>query len=378
MDKILDICCGAGGFSAGALAAGYDRGIGIDNWKGCRETFEYNHPGWEFVLGDVSEINEYDFTDCKIVIGSPPCKEFSMANRAGDPLKGMELVYRYFDFISVLEPKKWVMENVGRVKDYISVIEYPEINVLNCADYGVAQNRYRLFAGDYTVPPQTHNAYKINDLLKHVTVWDAIKDIIFIPPNLNINHNPTEWKDIKEFSNQYIRAKHPSDLNKPSPTIVERAYKDGYKQPSFRVEIPNHECFDNVGKWEGGMINNRVVDLEKPAPTITSKARCSRKIRIMNSMSFNNSANQPYNDVDRPNQTITTVPPKVVDDDGYYRRLTVREIARLQSFSDDFIFFGSLSSQYKMIGNAVPPLMAYHLLSHIFDEKETQGDFLDV
>ena len=55
-DKILDICCGAGGFSAGVIRAGYDRGIGIDSWKGCRETFEYNHPEWEFVLGDISEI----------------------------------------------------------------------------------------------------------------------------------------------------------------------------------------------------------------------------------------------------------------------------------------------------------------------------------
>lgn len=378
MDRILDICCGCGGFSAGAIGAGYSKGLGIDNWVGCKETFEYNHPDYEFLLADIKELNDYSLDDFDIVIGSPPCTEFSVANADGDPSKGMELVDMFYYLIYELKPKKWIMENVSKVANFISVVEYPEINILNCADYGVAQNRYRLFAGDYTVPPQTHNAYKINNLQKHITVLEAIRDILFVQPNLKINHNSKEWKKLEEFTSKKIRGLHPSDLNKPSPTIVGRAYKDGDAQPSFRVEIFNHECFDNIDKWSGGLMNNRIVDPSEPAPTITTKERCSRKIRIMNSMSFNNKANQPYNDVDRPNQTITTVPPKVVDSEGYYRRLTVREIARLQSFADDFIFFGSLSTQYKMVGNAVPPLMSFHLLNHIFDEKEEQGDFLDV
>ena len=61
-----------------------------------------------------------------------------------------------------------------------------------------------------------------------------------------------------------------------------------------------------------------------------------------------------------------------------YRKLTVRECARLQSFPDEFIFFGSLTSQYKMVGNAVPPLIAYHLAKNIYRKREEMGEVLEI
>jgi site-specific DNA-cytosine methylase len=231
------------------------------------------------------------------------------------------------------------------------------------------------------------------------------------------NHNVNEWKDISEQTNKKYMKIHPAvELDKPSKTVIKGMYKDGYKHPSFRLEIPNHNCFENLDKWKGGIFNNREVDLNEPSPTVHTKWRCNFK--IMNSRSFNNNANQPFNDVDRPTQTVKTSPPKIIkytdaindkeydigepsktirtmpfkwldgkklnkDENGNprftgYRRLTVREVARIQSFPDDFIFLGSLSSQYKMIGNAVPPLMAYHLAQSLFNQREIEGDFLDI
>jgi site-specific DNA-cytosine methylase len=188
------------------------------------------------------------------------------------------------------------------------------------------------------------------------------------------NHNASEWLPVENQSNKkYMKLKPPLELDKPSQTITKGVYKDGYKHPQFRLEIPNHNCFDNVGKWEGGVQNNRIIDPNKPSPTVDTRWRNNYK--ILNSRSFNNESHQPWNEMDDPNHTITTSPPKVVSD-MKYRRLTVREVARIQSFPDDFIFFGSLSSQYKMVGNAVPPLMAYHLAKNIYKQREIVGDTL--
>lgn len=381
--------------------AGYTKGIGIDFEKTVQETFEQNHPDYEFILADLGSLNPYDFDyGCDIIIGSPPCKKFSVASKTPNPEEGMELVNVFLQWIDAQKPEKWLMENVEQVVKHISLTDFPEVNILNSAYYGVPQNRKRLFAGDYYPPDHTHEEDNF------VTVWDAISDLIFAP---------LEWNSIDKQTNKKFMNMHPAvDLNKPSPTITEHIYKDGQKHPVFRLEIPNHECFDNVGKWKGGIFTDRIVDLNKPAPTVDTKWRCNFK--IMNARSFDNDANQPYNDVDRPNQVITTSPPKIVryvdaindkeysvdepsktirtvpfkwldgkelakDEKGNprftgYRRLTVREVARLQSFPDDFIFLGSLSSQYKMVGNAVPPLMAYNLAKYIYKEREVQGDSL--
>ena len=381
MKKVLDLFCGAGGFSKGFEMVGYTKGVGIDNEKTVKETFEQNHLDYEFILSDLKDLEPHDFEEFDIVIGSPPCKKFSVASKTPNPEEGMGLVALYRNWISIIKPEKWIMENVEQVAKHIPFSKYPEINILNSAYYGVPQNRKRLFAGDYYPPTHTHTenpqtagcggSFLFKPL---VTVWEAIKDIIFIQPNLEINHTPTKWKPISEQTNKKMMAKHPAlDFDKPANTITEHAYKDGTKHPVFRLEIPNHYCFDNIDKWEGGIFNDRLVDLNSPAPTITTKWRCGYK--IMNSRSFNNEANQPYNDVDRPNQVITTSAPKITNGVSY-RRLTVREVARLQSFPDDFIFLGSLSAQYKMVGNAVPPLMAKALAENIYRKREIQGDSL--
>lgn len=295
---VLDLFCGCGGFSHGFMGAGYKIKYGIDNDKNVKETFEYNHPNAEFILADLYDFNPNDFDyDVDIVIGSPPCQQFSTAKSNANPEIGMELVGIFREWIDVIKPKKWIMENVPGIFKYLSFMRYPEINVLNSVYYGVPQIRKRCFAGDYCPPLHTHrdygklrfhpNKYDGTWLLKHcVTVWDALKDIMTTSNKTTY----TNLLDPEEYS-----------IHEPCKTIR---------------SIPI--------KWIDGKL-----DLVNGYPRTTG-----------------------------------------------YRKFTVRETARIQSFPDDFKFFGAESNQYKMIGNAMPPLMAFALAKSIFNKREEMGDMM--
>jgi len=278
--NVLDLFCGCGGFSSGFLQAGYKVKYGIDNWKNCKETYEYNHPYTEFILADIKDLNPEVFKDIDIVIGSPPCQQFSTAKANANPEIGMELVNIFREWIDIIKPKKWIMENVPGVLKYLSFTDFPEINVLNCAYYGVPQIRKRCFAGDYCPPKHTHKKGNF------VTVWDSLKDIMCILPSITY----TNLLDPEEYS-----------IHEPCKTIR---------------SIPI--------KWIDGKL-----DLINGFPRTTG-----------------------------------------------YRKFTVKETARIQSFPDDFKFFGAESNKYKMIGNAVPPLMAYHLAKSIFNKVPEMGDMM--
>ena len=361
MLEALDLFCGAGGW-IGFEWAGIPIKYGIDHDKKVQETYEYNNPKSEFILSDVQDIDPYDFKKkVNVVIGSPPCTEFSNANNNPDPNKGMELVFAYLKFIKIIEPKYWIMENVPGVMKYlkwrIKDFNIPRIKILNCANYGVPQLRKRCFAGKYVIPESTHCKHGGHSLfgetlLKWRTVWDAIEDIIFLEPNQGIY--------VKRSQKFYQKHKI-SDLNKPSNQLTT---KDDC------VLLPNHLNFNS--EINESLINKvqsyKTIELDKSSKVIDVSKGMSPVIDITLSQLRNpetSKGNSNYYKGNRPARTITGEPHQLTKDKKKYRRLTVRECARLQSFRDDFIFFGSKSNQYRLVGNAVPPLMSYALAQAI-------------
>lgn len=475
MFKVLDIFCGCGGFSLGFEQAGFNVKYAIDNWEKCKETFEYNHPNTEFILSDIKDLNPEDFKDIDIIIGSPPCQQFSIANKNPDPDKGMELIIEFLRFIKEINPKYWIMENVPNVSRYLKwrIIDFniPRILILNSANYGVPQKRKRCFAGNYIVPKANHSRLGCINLFGEIiekwrTVWDAIGDIMFIEPNQNTdprdyelkesffkrhglldldkpskqiitkddfalipNHNEktTEWmqnsvgkngtfdpillskekpsptlttqgtssrggrgranvfmikvpnyfgyeSSQKSMEKQVKQGKYGTakskliNINKPSKTLL-----CGNKDQGPIIDLQNHRCFDNMKNINYESANREIL-LNKPSSVITSKDRCKKKLPILSDQRNPESskAHSPFYSSKFPARVLTGFPHTIMKNkEKKYRRLTVRECARLQSFPDNFIFFGSLSSQYKMVGNAVPPLVACALAKTI---KENESE----
>ena len=287
----------------------------VDMAKQVKDTYERNHPGTEFINKDINDVDPRSFNGIDFIIGSPPCKEFSISNRSRDESIGMELVNAYRKWIDFLRPKYWIMENVKQVYPFLDGF-YPVKKVLDCADFGVPQHRDRCFSGKYPVPKPTRGSFSSAGLFgegvrKWIPVKDVIGDLLKIPPIKHVAGGSSEDDD------------------------YDGAVIEAHEIPG---NIKNHVCFDNYKEYDCYEQNNREVLLNEPCPTIMTTYRNMGKIR---------------------------------GHDGNFRRLTVRELARLQTFPDTFEFSGTLTSQYVMVGNAVPPAMAYRLARAI---KERESD----
>jgi len=302
--NVLDFCCGAGVYSRGFSEAGFKIKYGIDIWDACQSTFKHNHPDAEFILSDVQELDPRDYKGVDIVIGSPPCHHFSTAKSNRDPYKGMELVMEFLRWVDEIRPKWWIMENVEGAELWLKrycASRVPKIVSLHAPNFGTPQRRTRCFAGNFVVPEPTHS--RVN-----------------------------QYSMDGYFSNKVARTM------KKWPTV-----RDAIEDIMFLKAdngIPNHTNIEwlpmSAQKNIKYMKLHKALVLDEPSKTILAdggKNIVHAHIRI--------------------------------EIDGRYRSLTVREIARLQGIPDNFVFKGSKTANYIMVGNAVPVPLGYALAAAI-------------
>jgi DNA (cytosine-5)-methyltransferase 1 len=335
---VIDLFCGCGGLSYGFIEAGYEIILGIDHWKDAINTFENTHKKSKGIIADLfsetpKEISKKTaITEVDVIIGGPPCQGFSIAGKRIIDDERNQLYKSFVSFVKYYRPKVFLMENVPNIvsmgKGFVkeSIIEdfkklgYNVVHkVLLASEYGVPQNRRRAFfvgiknSKEFIFPKPTFK--------KLITAKEAISDL---PEKSLIDGTRYKIEPKSDFQ-KLIRAKSSSIYNH---------------------EITNHndQTINIISLVpDGGNYRNLPKELQK-----------TRNVNIAWTRLNSN----------RPSFTIDT---------GHrhhfhykYNRVpTVRESARIQSFPDTFIFLGSKTSQYKQVGNAVPPLLAKVLAKEI-------------
>ncbi len=357
--NIVDLFAGVGGMSAGFKNTGFNVVSANEYDKEIAYTYEKNHPGTKIIIDDIANVKSEQFLtdkiqDIDVVIGGPPCQGFSMAGRRirknsflNDPRN--ELFKEYTRIVKDLKPKIFVLENVaallnmngGSVKDEIiesfSKLGYAvSVKVLNSADYGVPQLRKRaIFIGnrigidsEKLFPQKTHGG----DRKAYITVEDSIFDLPFIKSGSG--EFETEYTKEPTTDYQKERRKGIKKLyNHIAPIHSERIIDlmKLIKEGEGRDHLPENMKTKSVHSGAYGRMNRKL-----PSYTITTR-------------------------FDTPSVGRVTHP--IV-----HRALTPREAARIQSFDDNFIFYGKKSSVGIQIGNAVPPLLAQAIAKYIKKE----------
>lgn len=329
--KVIDLFCGCGGLSYGFIEAGYDVVLGIDHWKDAIQTFKINHKNSIGLAGDLFSENpeEISFktgiTGVDIIIGGPPCQGFSIAGKRIVDDERNRLYKSFVNFVEFYKPKAFLMENVpniismadGIVKQNI-IEDFEKLGykvvykVLLASEFGVPQNRRRAFF--IGIKGNQSFVYPESIIQNPITSKEAISDLTassitdgekyFIEPK-------SEYQiKIRENSNGVFN--HQTTIHKEQ-TI------------SIISKVP-----------DGGNYKNLPIELQKTRNVHIAWTRLNSK---------------------KPSFTIDTGHRHHFHYE-FNRVPTVRESARIQSFPDNFVFLGSKTSQYKQVGNAVPPMLA--------------------
>lgn len=368
--KAIDLFCGCGGISVGLQKAGFDILAGIDIEKKYLVTFKHNFPNAKALNTDITTIAASEFMqlldiapgELDILVGGPPCQGFSKnvprKNRFLEDPKNL-LVKSFLDYCEALQPKMVLMENVAEMKNGFEEIYSQEVisrleeagytvssAVLNSADYGVPQRRKRAFffanrlGFKFNIPIPTHSKAKpidkkigmLFDYPSHVTVWDAISDLP------NVNHGTgLEYTEYSSKPQTYYQQEIRVNLSQVKNHIARKLAPKQYERlASLKPGEGNNELPEHL-KTKGGYSGayGRLT-WDMIAPTITRWV-------------FHPGSGRWGHPVD-------------------IRTLTIREIARIQSFPDSFEFVGSYTDQAGQLGNAVPPQLAYSVINSMCNQ----------
>lgn len=362
----IDLFCGCGGISAGLSMAGYEIVAGFDVDKHYISTFKHNFPSACSVLGNIVDIKPADFVlrtgissgNLDLLVGGPPCQGFSKnvprKLRYLDDPKNL-LVKSFLDYAEHLKPKVLLMENVAEMKNGFEGQYTEEVinrlgaagytvthGVLNAADYGVPQRRRRAFfmanreGLHFRVPQPTHVPRTVTPLLfngaTHVSVWEAISDLPPLGHGEGEQVMPYATPPTSEFQRRvrnahgYVRnhvARHLRDTQHQRLAALQPG--QGHK------DLPEHLRVKTGYSGAYGRLTKDMI-----APTITRWV-------------FHPGSGRYGHPVDT-------------------RVLTIREVARIQGFPDSYEFVGTYTQQAGQLGNAVPPLLAYAVISDL-DEQ---------
>lgn len=336
--NVISLFSGCGGLDLGFERAGFNIPVANEIDKSIWETFKVNHPNTHLIQGDVREIKKEDikmYIDGEVdgIIGGPPCQSWSEAGA----LKGIndsrgQLFFDYIRILKEFQPKFFLAENVSgmlanrhseAVQNILSMFEEAGYEVsftmVNAKDYGVAEERKRVFYIGFRKDLHINFGFpkgSTKEDNKKITLRDVIWDLqeTAVPAGPKNHHNPNAVNNNEYFTGAY------------SPIFMSRNRVKKWDEQAFTVQASGRQC-----------------QLHPQAPKMVKFGK--------NDCRF------------------------VEGSENLYRRMTIREVARVQGFPDDFKFvYEDTNTAYKMIGNAVPVNLAYEIASAIRKYLEGRGN----
>lgn len=342
--KVLDLFSGAGGLSRGFYDAGYDVVLGVDFDDAALKTFKENHGDAEAMKLDLFDhsnidviINYLEKNQIKldVLVGGPPCQGFSIAGPRDMNDKRNTLYTAMVKLADRVKPQAVVLENVPgmlqtnggigakRVVEDFAKIGYRMIpQLLYAPDYGIPQIRKRVFfVGLLDSKEEFKFPDPIVDKEHYITCEEAIGDL----PSLQTEQGEIIYGDeVQDYflapQNEYqrkMREKSDKVRNHIGSIPIEKTRKMISLVPEGKNYKALPEEYQGIYKYHEALTR---YNSQKPSLTINTGHRSHFHYK-------------------------------------WNRIPTVRESARLQSFPDDFIFYGNKSEQYRQVGNAVPPLL---------------------
>ena len=328
---VIDLFCGCGGLSLGFEEAGFSSILAIDNWQDALVTYKYNRKNAHVMCEDIANINPqaikdtYNISNVDVIIGGPPCQGFSIAGKRIIDDKRNSLYKSFVNFVNIIKPKAFVMENVpnilsigsGVIKDFIlndfqSLGYTVSYKILLASDYGVPQNRRRaVFVGILNGP---EFIFPKKNAKEPITSEQALSDL---PEGTIEEGMPYPFEPLTDYQKN-IRVNSKGLYNHNITIHTEQTKR-------IIAMVPDGGNYKDLPKefWNTRKVHIAWTRLNSQKPSFTIDC------------GHNHHFHYKYNRVP-----------------------TVRESARLQSFPDDFIFIGGKVSQLRQVGNAVPPLMA--------------------
>lgn len=333
--RVVSFFAGCGGLDLGFEQAGFQVVWANDLDQSVRDTYIRNHPNTKLVLGDINNVRPEEIPDCDGFIGGPPCQSWSVAGkqRGLNDERG-RLFLTYIDFIKEKNPKFFLIENVKGMldtkfsdvfQDFINRLSSAGYDVkwklLDAVNYSIPQNRERVFLIGFRKELNINYVFPLPTSTEPVTLSKAIGDI---------TEDPVRYSGMEKVVVNTQRSNHDVLATDFGSFYYRGNRRRGWQQPSFTI----HATADNI-------------QLHPSSPK----------------MMFYGHENWDFQK----------------DKMSQYRRLSVRECARIQTFPDSFIFDSDdIKATYKMIGNAVPPRMGKYLAQSILNAfageyKERQG-----
>ena len=334
--RVLSLYCGGGGIDEGLKQAGITTTTAIDTVKDCCETMRLNHPDTEVIQATVEDM-EYSLGKYDMVVGGPPCPEFSYANihRTNDASE----VNRFWRIVKSTGARHAIMENVRGVLEFLppDARDYKRY-LINTANYGVPQIRLRAIVTDLPEANHTHSKHGDSTLFggmlkKWVSIRDALElDGILCDMQERRDNSVTYWK-----------------CGDPAHTVLA---SDRY----MYVPTPDYILQDRKQQRDPDKPRNRSVD--RPSCTIHTDSRLWLLADVKKAWP-QWAESHVISDISKPSKTILAkdygATDKLITDGVLARKLRVDELAVLQGFPAAYVFAGSRTSQVKQIGNALPP-----------------------